>query len=230
MQQSLVYAVGWELCDFSCVDDVFAAFITAAHISACYSKVIFFGSIEFVSFADLATMLMAFESGAYWALTPFPVEPKTIDLGDYYRDFSLVRDLLGWTPSVPLAEALERTLHCFCKHHVAYLWATLSPCPFPSMPFREPKVLITAQLSAVEMVIRDGPWILGSLVEPFEATLRASAARPPRWAWPVALIDAIELGLRALGIGAGDGVITTALSAYAPSNPAGFCDLCICRY
>lgn len=74
--------------------------------------------------------------------------------------------------------------------------------------------LIKSELEAVERVLRSGWWVLGSEVESFEA----------EWAsWlgvPFAVgcgngMDAIEIGLRALGIGEGDEVITTPMTAFA---------------
>jgi len=74
--------------------------------------------------------------------------------------------------------------------------------------------LIKSELQAVERVLRSGWWVLGAEVESFEA----------EWAsWlgvPFAVgcgngMDALEIGLRALGIGEGDEVITTPMTAFA---------------
>lgn len=85
----------------------------------------------------------------------------------------------------------------------------------PINDFRaEPELLVQAEIAACERVIRSGWWILGQEVVAFET------------AWAKALgaqhvvgcgngMDALELGLRALGIGAGDEVITTPMTAFA---------------
>ena len=74
--------------------------------------------------------------------------------------------------------------------------------------------LIKSELQAVERVLRSGWWVLGAEVESFES----------EWAsWlgvPFAVgcgngMDALEIGLRALGIGEGDEVITTPMTAFA---------------
>ena len=79
---------------------------------------------------------------------------------------------------------------------------------------REPESLIQAEISAVERVIRSGWWILGQEVEKFES----------EWSSWIGIsntvgvangLDAIEIGLRVLGIGIGDEVITTPMTAYA---------------
>jgi dTDP-4-amino-4,6-dideoxygalactose transaminase len=78
----------------------------------------------------------------------------------------------------------------------------------------EPEALMQAQVAACERVIRSGWWVLGQEVAAFEA----------RWAQKTGVahaigcgngMDAIELGLRALGIGTGDEVVTTPMTAFA---------------
>ena len=78
----------------------------------------------------------------------------------------------------------------------------------------EPEQLIQQQLAAAERVLRSGWYVLGKEVQTFEAAWakRCGVAE----AIGVANgMDAIEIGLRALGIGAGDEVITTPMTAFA---------------
>src|SRR6185503_2613722 len=79
---------------------------------------------------------------------------------------------------------------------------------------REPATLRRAELAAVERVLGSGWYILGKEVEAFEA----------EWASTVGVrhavgvgngMDAIEISLRTLGIGPGDEVITTPMTAFA---------------
>jgi dTDP-4-amino-4,6-dideoxygalactose transaminase len=79
---------------------------------------------------------------------------------------------------------------------------------------REPEELIQAQTNAVERVIRSGWWVLGNEIKTFEA----------EWSkWSGCLytvgvgngMDALEIGLRALDIAAGDEIITTPMTAFA---------------
>ena len=78
----------------------------------------------------------------------------------------------------------------------------------------EPAELHAAMLEAARRVIASGRYILGPEVEAFER----------RWAQACGVehavgvgngMDAIEIGLRALGIGPGDEVVTTTMSAFA---------------
>ncbi len=78
----------------------------------------------------------------------------------------------------------------------------------------EPEALIQQELAAMERVLRSGWYILGKEVEQFEH----------RWAASCGVscgvgvgngMDALEIGLRSLGIGLGDEVITTPMTAFA---------------
>ncbi len=78
----------------------------------------------------------------------------------------------------------------------------------------EPEELIRQELAAVERVVRSGWYILGNEVRDFES--RWAARCGTSFAIGVGNgMDAIEIGLRSLGIGIGDEVITTPMTAFA---------------
>lgn len=69
-------------------------------------------------------------------------------------------------------------------------------------------------LAALDRVGSSGWWILGSEVEAFERDLASAAGR--KWAIGCASgLDALEIAIRASGLGAGDKIVTTPLSAFA---------------
>ncbi len=79
---------------------------------------------------------------------------------------------------------------------------------------KDPEALLQGQLRATERVFRSGYYILGPEVKKFEASF--AKALGAKFAVGVANgMDAIEIGLRALGIGPGDEVITTPMTALA---------------
>jgi dTDP-4-amino-4,6-dideoxygalactose transaminase len=78
----------------------------------------------------------------------------------------------------------------------------------------EPEALVQAQLAACERVLRSGWWILGREVTAFESEWGAWLGDTQAVGCANGL-DAIELGLRALGIGPGHEVITTPMTAFA---------------
>jgi dTDP-4-amino-4,6-dideoxygalactose transaminase len=78
----------------------------------------------------------------------------------------------------------------------------------------EPEALVNAQVSACDRVFRSGWWVLGGEVSAFEREW-AEWLRVPHAVGCGNGLDAIELGLRAMGIGPGDEVITTPMTAFA---------------
>lgn len=79
---------------------------------------------------------------------------------------------------------------------------------------REPEELVQRQLEAMERVLRSGWYILGREVESFEERW-AAECQTAQCIGVANGMDAIEIGLRALGIREGDEVITTPLTAFA---------------
>jgi dTDP-4-amino-4,6-dideoxygalactose transaminase len=78
----------------------------------------------------------------------------------------------------------------------------------------EPPELIASELEAVERVVRSGWYVLGNELKAFESAWAGRCGT----GYCVGVgngMDAIEIGLRALGIGANDEVITTPMTAFA---------------
>ncbi len=78
----------------------------------------------------------------------------------------------------------------------------------------EPPALREAMLDGARRVLESGWYVLGSEVEAFEQEW-ASACGVPHAVGVGNGMDAIEIALRALGIGPGDEVITTPMTAFA---------------
>ncbi len=78
----------------------------------------------------------------------------------------------------------------------------------------EPEQLRNAELASLERVLRSGHYILGDEVREFERAWAAACGL----SYAVGVgngMDAIEIALRALGVGEGDEVITTPMTAFA---------------
>lgn len=113
---------GDQLRDFNYVEDVVDAFLLAAESPISKGKVYNLGSDEVVSLKQLANLLLEANSGkGEWILRQFPEDRKKIDIGDYYADYSLIKNELGWTPKTSLATALEQTVHYFAENLSFYL-------------------------------------------------------------------------------------------------------------
>ena len=119
-EQLVIYGDGQQLRDFNYVDDVIDALLLAAWDARADGQVYNLGSAELpISLIDLAQLLIEVNAAGDYRCIPFPPDRKSIDIGDYYADFSKIRRELGWTPRVPLAEGLRRSLDYF-RHHLPH--------------------------------------------------------------------------------------------------------------
>jgi len=113
---------GEQLRDFNFVEDVVDAFLLAASEERAEGCVFNLGSKEVVSLRQLAeSLLQANDQKGEFNLKAFPADRKKIDIGDYYSDFSLIEDSLGWRPGTQLADGLKATLAYYRKEMGRYL-------------------------------------------------------------------------------------------------------------
>jgi dTDP-glucose 4,6-dehydratase/UDP-glucose 4-epimerase len=115
-----VFGDGMQLRDFNYVDDVVEALLLAATRDAALGEVMNLGSAEVINLKDLAQLLIAENGSGTWELVPFPPERKSIDIGDYYGDWSRAAELLGWKPTVGLARGLAASLEYYRARGAAY--------------------------------------------------------------------------------------------------------------
>ena len=116
-----VFGDGLQLRDFNYVDDCVEALLLAGASDNANGKVYNLGSTEVVGLKVLAEMMIELGYGGTLELVPFPPERKVIDIGDYYSDFSLITQELGWQPKVGLREGLMRTMAYYQANH-RYYW------------------------------------------------------------------------------------------------------------
>jgi UDP-glucose 4-epimerase len=105
--------------DFTYVDDVVDALLLAADGERANGGFFNLGGREVVTLRALADMLVEVNGGGTFEVREFPSDRRRIDIGDYYADWSLIQDTLGWTPRVALREALGRTLEYY-RHHLEH--------------------------------------------------------------------------------------------------------------
>jgi nucleoside-diphosphate-sugar epimerase len=107
--------------DLTYVDDAVEALLLAAGSEAANGRFFNLGGREIVTLRALAEMLVEVNGGGTFTVREFPGERKQIDIGDYYADWTLIRETLGWEPAVPLREALKRTLDYYREHLPRYV-------------------------------------------------------------------------------------------------------------
>jgi nucleoside-diphosphate-sugar epimerase len=112
---------GHQKRDFTYVDDAVEAFLLAAGSDAANGRVFNLGGLEVVTLAELGDLLVDVNQGGSAVVKAFPTERKAIDIGDYYADYGLIRETLGWEPKVALREGLERSLAYYRRNKADYV-------------------------------------------------------------------------------------------------------------
>jgi UDP-glucose 4-epimerase len=113
---------GEQLRDFTYVDDAVEAFLLVAASDAANGRIFNLGGEQVLSLRDLATMLaQTTATPDAFVIRDFPAERKAIDIGDFYSDFTAIREALGWEPRVPLPEAIARTVAYYRANLAHYL-------------------------------------------------------------------------------------------------------------
>ena len=112
---------GNQLRDFTFVEDAAEAFVAAAQSPATIGRVLNVGGCAAISLTAVADMLVDLNGHGSYEFRSYPAERKKIDIGDYYTDDALFRNLTGWQPRVDLKEGLRRTLEFYRAHLGEYL-------------------------------------------------------------------------------------------------------------
>jgi len=115
-----VFGDGKQLRDFNYVDDCVNALLLAGISDTTNGKVYNLGSPEVIGLKALAELIVDLGYGGTFKLIPFPPERKAIDIGDYYSDFNLIAQELGWKPKITFEEGLRRTVEFYCKNSSEY--------------------------------------------------------------------------------------------------------------
>ena len=115
-----VFGDGLQLRDFNFVDDCVDALLLAGSSDAVNGKVFNLGNKEVTTLKDVADLMVNLGYGGAYELIPFPVERKSIDIGDYCSDYSLIHNELGFEPKVDLKEGLKRSLDYYKINHHHY--------------------------------------------------------------------------------------------------------------
>ena len=112
---------GKQLRDFTDVEDAVDAFLMAAASSATNGQVYNLGGSEVIDLAALAKLMVEVNGAGDYEVRDFPPDRRAIDIGDYYGDFSKIRQALGWEPRRALRETIETTLRYFREALPNYL-------------------------------------------------------------------------------------------------------------
>jgi UDP-glucose 4-epimerase len=116
-----IYGDGTQLRDLNYVDDVVDALLLAACSDRAAGGVLNLGASPPISLKELADLLIQLSGSGKYRMVPFPPHRRSIDIGDYYADFRMATEILGWRPRVALADGLNRTLE-FYREFGGHYW------------------------------------------------------------------------------------------------------------
>jgi UDP-glucose 4-epimerase len=112
---------GKQLRDFTDIEDAVDAFLLAAASPLTNGQVYNLGGGEVVDLATVAKLMVEVHGSGSYEVRDFPADRRAIDIGDYYSDYSKIRDALGWEPKRTLRETIETTLRYFGETLPHYL-------------------------------------------------------------------------------------------------------------
>ncbi len=116
-----IFGDGKQLRDFTYVDDAVDALLLAGGSDEAYGRVFNLGGERPYSLLEFTETLLKICNEASYKVVPFPADKKLIDIGDFYADYTLIKETLGWSPSVELAEGLQRTVDYYRENLPHYL-------------------------------------------------------------------------------------------------------------
>jgi UDP-glucose 4-epimerase len=108
----VVLGSGRQLRDLNHVEDVVDAFVRTAEAGRAVDREIFnLGGRAPISLCELANQISTLTGGmAQMRMEPFPPELRSIDIGDYWGDYTKIKDALGWEPQSDLPQGLAGLL------------------------------------------------------------------------------------------------------------------------
>jgi UDP-glucose 4-epimerase len=118
-----IYGDGSQLRDFVYVDDAADAFLRAGAADACNGEVFNVAGDTPISLRDLTTLLIEVAGSGTVDHVEWPADKKAIDIGSFYADSTKFKATTGWTPTVPLADGLQRTVAFYRAHFSEYVQA-----------------------------------------------------------------------------------------------------------
>jgi UDP-glucose 4-epimerase len=118
--EEIVLWGGTQKRDYTYVDDAVEAFLLAGVSDQVNGQVMNLGGTEPVSLITLVETLIKVADTGSFRVEEFPEERRRIDIGDFYADYSLIMQELGWEPIIGLEEGLRRTVGYYKKYREQY--------------------------------------------------------------------------------------------------------------
>ncbi len=107
--------------DFTYVDDAVEALLLAASLPAAVGGVFNLGGLGQITLRELAELVVEVTGQGSFRVRAFPADRKKIDIGDFYSDYGLISEVLGWKPRTTIKQALTKTIAYYRKELPYYL-------------------------------------------------------------------------------------------------------------
>jgi UDP-glucose 4-epimerase len=104
---------GNQIRDYTYVDDAVDAFLIAASNSNADGEIFNLGGPQIYNLLETARILVNINGSGNFTIKEFPKERAQIDIGDYYSDYTLIQNKLGWKPLIDLKEGFNKTISYF---------------------------------------------------------------------------------------------------------------------
>jgi UDP-glucose 4-epimerase len=115
-----LFGGGSQMRDFNYVDDTVDAFLIAGADDRSNGNFYNLGGQSPTSLKELVKLMIDIAGCGCYEEIPFPKERKKIDIGDFYSDYSKIRNELGWEPKISIREGLQKTFEYYKKHKQYY--------------------------------------------------------------------------------------------------------------
>jgi UDP-glucose 4-epimerase len=116
----LVFGDGEQRRDLTYVDDAVTGFLLTAARDETNGRVYNLGGRGHLSLLELARLVVETAGSGTMRVVPFPEDRKSIDIGDFYADWSAIERDLGWQPAVPVEAGIRTTLDYYREHGEHY--------------------------------------------------------------------------------------------------------------
>jgi UDP-glucose 4-epimerase len=120
-EQIKIFGDGNQMRDFNYVGDTVNAFLVAGARENGFGNFYNLGGTERISLKRLVDLMIKINGNGSYSIVPFPEDKKIIDIGDFYADFSKIKQELGWLPEINLEEGLRLTLNYY-RQNKRYYW------------------------------------------------------------------------------------------------------------
>jgi UDP-glucose 4-epimerase len=115
-----VFGDGSLLRDFLYMQDAVDAMVRCAATEEAYGQVFNVGNSRASSFRELAETVVRVAGSGRWEFAPFSPERAAQEPGDFCSDVRKIKRVVGWEPTTPLDEGVERTVRYYRLHRPRY--------------------------------------------------------------------------------------------------------------